>query len=796
MKIRAAGLKLTYRWVVVYALVVSACPAVHAQITGSRDVYDITGNRIFGGEVLMEMSALSKSGGGSATDYVNNDRFYRDFGSYVRVSEWINSSEYELVMGRVGTWFTPLTLHKERFRPGYTRMTSPYWHERWYSQRTIRLRATNGPRETMLLFAKTANANNDDEDWGYPAAFDDIDIDRYFTAFRHRFNLLGQTVGLSFVNEHFTREQGGSIDPKAPLRGDVPDDTPSVIYVRIVDDSPKDDQGNPDQYGAMVYNVRVDVNGSAEATLSVTNGTTLGANAELQGNYLPYADHVEAIGPDNWGFSHAIKYKFTLPSPQTSKSIKFYADVAGDYKIQISKDDASYSDVARAEGNVKDASNRKTEIFSYDKLTGQSIFGIDFHGVLPFINVGYNFEFARSFRYGRYPVQGGAETQTHGDAWYTELSRDFGRTLFVTKFWDFDYNYDASFSVEDNDNKNDMPDVVDWYVSFQQDLDKNNEGGADYEEDWLLLTVDPPQFLEGVDYNNNDVQDEQENDAKPDYPNNWMVGTHGYHVTGAWKPLMGLRLTGGYRDEKNDMDATFNKLMHSRARYSFGIPGGDALIRFEWRKAKDIITNDVVSRTDANDQRTEDMTDPLDYRNTIRMQADATVNFKLFDRLYLTTRYAQIYQDRKHSNTNVNEGLAILRGKYDNWFPFRRMGFLTDWQLLPLFKFQRSFKSLDVAGDRSNVSDTFTQSFAIEAIRKFSDKTSVFLGHQVILRSDFLNANDISRNISSVQLIHKDQYWGKDLMITTGVNFIKQSGERTWNDFEGMFSYVKSYFVW
>jgi len=769
-----------------------------------REVFDISGNHVFAGEELLRMEGTSTTGPGSgAFDFVNDQRLYRDWGATVNVTEWVNNMQYNLDFGRVGTWFTPLTLHKERFRPGYANKL----YDRWWDQRTVRFRLSKADRETTMLFAKTANANDDDEWWGNTAAYDNIDIDRYFFAFRHRFNLAGQTLGFSFANEHFSSFKGGGIDLESPLQGDIPDDTPVVIAVLVRDDSPLDKDGNTDQAGAAVYNIRTFVDGAEDASLAITNGDPAGANTVRYGNFIESADRVEMIGPTSTGFSHFVVFYF-LP-PTTAKSVKFFIDVAGDYNIiaaPISLADFNgrsltpfslpFLKTTRAKGNIRDNSNRQTVEVSVNKLTGQSVFGIDLHGLVPWVNVAFNAEIARSFRYGKYPVQKGIQTSEHADALYLELSRDFGKVLMVTKAWDFDLDYDASFAVEDNDDRDDQPDVVDYYTSNLPGIDRNNESGPDYEEDWLLFTVDPPVFLEGVDYNNNDVLDNLENDAKPDYPNGWIVGTRGFHSTLAWKPVAGLRLTGGYRDEKRAVDETSNRLHHARARYSFGLPGGDAVLRYDFKRAKDTINNDLVTIPYDYAQRTENQTDTLVFRDAIRQQADVTLNFRPVEKLPITARYAHVFQRRKYNTSIVNQGIAILRGQYENWHPFRSVGFLADWQILPLFKFQREFSFSEAAQKRTHLSDFFTQSFGIEAIRKLSDKTKFFMGHQIQSQSNFLSQTDYDRGVTAFQLVHKNRFRDKEVVITTGVNIISKRSENAADNLETIFSYFRSYFQW
>ena len=50
------------------------------------------------------------------------------------------------------------------------------------------------------------------------------------------------------------------------------------------------------------------------------------------------------------------------------------------------------------------------------------------------------------------------------------------------------------------------------------DSDQNFNGIPDWTEPILFYDADPPDFIYGIDFNNNGVVDYRENDALPDYP--------------------------------------------------------------------------------------------------------------------------------------------------------------------------------------------------------------------------------------------------------------------------------------
>jgi hypothetical protein len=78
------------------------------------------------------------------------------------------------------------------------------------------------------------------------------------------------------------------------------------------------------------------------------------------------------------------------------------------------------------------------------------------------------------------------------------------------------------------------------------DTDRNRNGVADWTEPFLMFDSDPPEFVYGIDFNNNGVPDRRENDSEADYP--YRRDSRGFHLFLA-APDVGFlahRLTLGY----------------------------------------------------------------------------------------------------------------------------------------------------------------------------------------------------------------------------------------------------------
>ena len=121
--------------------------------------------------------------------------------------------------------------------------------------------------------------------------------------------------------------------------------------------------------------------------------------------------------------------------------------------------------------------------------------------------------------------------------------------------------------VEDNDDQDQYPDWIragsandrlifpgwDENNDFISDFNQNDNGTVnnlipDYEEPFLRYAVDRPEYLFGIDLNNNDWIDRFEDDDLPDYP--YKTDRRGYNIFGGVELLSGARLTVGRTDEE------------------------------------------------------------------------------------------------------------------------------------------------------------------------------------------------------------------------------------------------------
>ena len=259
--------------------------------------------------------------------------------------------------------------------------------------------------------------------------------------------------------------------------------------------------------------------------------------------------------------------------------------------------------VKRAGGNIRDISNVQVVKFNYGLPTanlvggftieGTDIAGFDFYG-----------EWDRNFRYAQYPNaalfaadEGHEISSEQADAGIFTLSKqeypyfgfaelysmdhDYSTSAYVTDD-EGDFRYDFPLAsvyefVEDNDDQDSRPDwarvgsqAADFNVfpgwdennDFISDFNQNDNTSvpniiADYEEPFLRHHVDRPEYLFGIDLNNNGWIDRFEDDELPDYP--YKADRRGYNVFAGTHLTPETRVFVGRLDERMLSDKRDNR---------------------------------------------------------------------------------------------------------------------------------------------------------------------------------------------------------------------------------------------
>jgi hypothetical protein len=237
--------------------------------------------------------------------------------------------------------------------------------------------------------------------------------------------------------------------------------------------------------------------------------------------------------------------------------------------------------VAQAPGNVRDGSNKKEVVFNYGLPTATRILGLTLEA-RDLLGFNFYTEFDLNHNYRKYPSRRvkthKAYSGTGGDesarAWMMNLTRSSFPWYFSAEGFYLDEDYSTSpyivdgngridyadptrsvFDfVDDNDDNDRRPDQERRYQDPRTGVERGNEGRnaegnaddavfpgwdqnndfisdfnqnsnffrenrfPDYEEAFLRYASDRPEYLFGIDLNNNGWVDQFENDNEPDYP--------------------------------------------------------------------------------------------------------------------------------------------------------------------------------------------------------------------------------------------------------------------------------------
>ena len=464
------------------------------------------------------------------------------------------------------------------------------------------------------------------------------------------------TAGVTFLNAHQsnTTARFGSIDP---FRGDLTMEQNkhpiSLIQVRLSDDSPEDGEA-----GAAFYSERItltDVDGKR------VGGDEIGFHPIVVGG-IQRVGYLSADGNETivliYDFTHPL---YKGPEPDRIERVTFQLGLGNDYRVEVTSNgqtDAGnnpvYLTVLRAEGNVRDKTNLRLVQFDYGLPTANQILGFTLN-VLDIGGFSVQGELNFNSRYHQYPnrnIRRHYVSELTADAWYLNVAYRRYPWLFFGEFFGMDDGYTTRSFLTSKDGRIDYKRTYGFYEFVTDDddqdgrsdwrrfgeseigdpaifpgLDENNDGISDYnqnrnfypdyEEPFLRHTMDRPEYLFGMDMNNNGWIDRFENDELPDYP--YRKDHLGYNVYGAARLGPDVRVMAGQLREMLASGDGYNRteygifaLDHNYARL------GRVRLFQSLKKVKDNIPDDLVQwiQPIRTGWMMREMPDPLAARNT------------------------------------------------------------------------------------------------------------------------------------------------------------------------------------
>jgi len=535
--------------------------------------YDLYGNFITKGWLIFNNSQSQPSQFGSSV--LKSSKFNGWFSGVLISSDSKGQHHYALTMGnKIRTTLTPMTFSK----PQWDGVQFDYAADKY--QGTIiysRLSRTGG------------NSTNDQESL----------VTNQTSLVGGRFTVdVGDfaTVGFTGVNAH---QSNTLIDGFTgnPISGELTVDqnkTLSVIEVILRDDSPEDGVGGAAFFPAGSDIIITYLDGT------VDRGKQIRFEPVIEGGFVR-----EGFLAANGTEEIRLRYDFDSPSfvnrasgsKEEVTAVEFRYVLGNDYQVWMTSDNQlNQSDdsvlllVAQADDNVRDNTNLRVVSFEYGLPTATQLWGttLELKDLAGFDVYG---EFVLNHNYRKFPnVVNKSHSSASGiggdraaEAWMLNVSRQqypwflwgeaysmdprYSTSTFTTQgdgFIDYeDKRIHVVELVEDNDDQDQFPDWVrkDWQAGdptvfpgwdenndFISDFNQNDNRFLsnqipDYEEPFLRHRVDRPEFLYGVDMNNNFWIDRFENDELADYP--YPKDRRGFNIYGGINVNPEIRLSAG-----------------------------------------------------------------------------------------------------------------------------------------------------------------------------------------------------------------------------------------------------------
>ena len=477
-------------------------------------------------------------------------------------------------------------------------------------------------------------------------------------------------LGMTWVNASNTSSELslGDNSLKGVLTGPQNAGNVERVIIRISDDSPESPES-----GATLFVDQVIINGELhpEIVPLIRGGVRREGILEANG-----VDVIELI--------YDIRNDFS-PTEQVAtfrevERLEFELVVANDYRIEItsntqtdSRGEEIFLAVAQARDEITDGSNQTFVRFDYGLPTGHELLGIDLE-VINLSNFDLRAEYVINRRFRRLPNQNFRILPVRKDnahAGYVTASfekypffaygeffsmdPDYSTTAFIaTPGGAFDYANETQNLFEFVDDNDDQDRFADWQRyrqsegfagqgssvgrdnevfpgydennDFISDLNQNQNNLPDYAEPFMRYQVDPPEFLFGMDMNNNTIVDRFEDDRLPDYP--YERDHQGYNTYGGLKITESSRITVGRLQEHQLSSDRESRSVYGLLTVEKSFPGLSISLMELAKVVEDDIPEDRLLWVEPIG--TTEFTDPLDNQDTF------------VNSMYLYARYSGI----------------------------------------------------------------------------------------------------------------------------------------------------------
>lgn len=515
-------------------------------------------------------------------------------------------------------------------------------------------------------------------------------------------------IGATWVNAANTRSDLSLGDNSLKGVLTTPQNTGNVetVTLRISDDSPETPES-----GALLFFDRVLVDGEVHPEILpiIRGGVRNGGSLEANG-----ADVIELI----YDIRNSFRPTEKVPTFQQIEKLEFELIMANDYRVEVTSSrqtdllgDQVFLPVAQARDEITDGSNQRFIRFEYGLPTANEVLGLDLQ-INNLAGLDLRSEYVVNRRFRRFPNQNfnklDAASERAGAAYVTAsyvhypwfgygeaftMDPDYSTTAFMgNNVGVVDYSNPRQNLFEFVDDNDDQDRFADWQRAgqmgaglgasagstgedtqvfpgldenndFVSDFNQNRNNRPDYAEPFLRYAVDAPQFLFGMDMNNNTLIDRFEDDRAPDYP--YDLDHRGYNFYGGLKLNEDIQFTAGHLRAKLLSSARKSRSVYGLLTAEWNYPGIEISLFEHVKRVEDNIPEDRVVWVDPKGRT--DFTDPLDAQDTF-------INTIFFDGKYSRIRnlnvagkfkYERYFQQGEQADLKRDRSFVGLINKAD-----------------------------------------------------------------------------------------------------------------------------------
>ena len=515
-------------------------------------------------------------------------------------------------------------------------------------------------------------------------------------------------LGATWVNaSHANSELDfGENSLKGVLTGPQNTGNVETVVIRISDDSPESPES-----GAVLFFDQVIIDGEIhpEITPLVKGGVRRVGILEANGS-----DAIELVYDLRNNFRPTEK----VPTFRDAKKLEFELIVANDFRIEGTSNlqtnrfgDQVFLPVAQARDNITDGSNQQLVRYEYGLPTGNEVIGLDLE-VLTRAGFELRAEYVVNRQFRRFPNQNFRilpAAQERATAFYItsayvhhpwfaygetfSMDPDYSTTAFIGDArgeidYDFPTQHNFEF-IDDNDDQDRFPDWsrrgqggqtitaevgvagedlevfpgLDENNDLVSDFNQNRNEKPDYTEPFLRYVVDPPEFLFGMDMNNNTLIDRFEDDREPDYP--YERDHRGYNLYGGLEVSERIQLTIGHLSEDLISSARKSRSTYGLLTARWNYPGLNISLFEHIKFVEDDIPENRLLWVDPDGL--QDFTDPLDNRDTFVNSTYLEGRYFRIDDLNISgkLKYEKFIQRGEQADLKRNRSFIGLINKAD-----------------------------------------------------------------------------------------------------------------------------------